>query len=71
MSNEEITALVKMQIKDMPGWSLEKYSVTGSGTSAYTYSYPNQALYVMVPDGDTMNEAVSKLNVVLGTESDE
>ncbi len=71
MSNEEITALVKMQIKDMPGWSLEKYSVTGSGTSAYTYSYPNQALYVMVPDGDTMNEAVSKLNAVLGTESDE
>ena len=71
MSNEELTSLVKMQLDGMPGWSLEKYSVTGSGTSAYTLSYPNQELYVMIPDGNTMNEAVNKLNEVLGTKSEE
>ena len=38
---------------------------------AYTYSYPNQELYVMVPDVNTMNEAVLKINEVLGVESDE
>ena len=71
MSNDEITDLVKMQIDKMPGWTLEKYSVTGSGTSAYTYSYPNQELYVMIPDENTMNEAKIKLNEILGTKSDE
>lgn len=71
MTNEELTSLIKMQVNEMPSWSLEKYSVTGSGMGAYTYSYPNQELYVMVPDVNTMNEAVLKINEVLGVESDE
>lgn len=71
LSNEEITSLVKLQINEMPNWTIEKYSVTGSGTSAYTYSYPNQALYVMIPDENTINEAKTKINAILGTESDE
>lgn len=71
MSNEELTSLIKMQVDEMPSWSLEPFSVTGSGTSAYTLSYPNQELYVMIPDVNTMNEATAKINQLLGTESDE
>jgi LCP family protein required for cell wall assembly len=70
MSNEELTSLIKMQVKDMSGWDLGKYQVNGNGTSAYTYSYPNQQLYVMIPDENTMTEAVARINAVLGTESD-
>lgn len=71
LSNDDISKLVKMQIKDMPDWTIYQYSVDGYGDSAYTYSYPNQELYVMVPDGDTVNEAISKLNNILRTESNE
>ena len=71
LSNDDISKLVKMQIKDMSSWTLYKYSVDGSGTSAYTYSYPNQELYVMIPDDATIAEAIKKLDIVLGTESDE
>ena len=71
LSNDDISKLVKMQIKDMPDWTIYQYSVDGYGDSTYTYSYPNQELYVMVPDGDTINEAISKLNNILRTESNE
>ena len=71
MTNEELTSLVKMQIDKMPGWDIEKYSVTGSGTSAYTLSYPNQELYVMIPEPSTMNTAHDKIQFIMGTESDE
>ena len=71
LSNDDISKLVKMQIKDMPDWTIYQYSVDGYGDSAYTYSYPNQELYVMVPDGDTINEAISKLNNILRTENNE
>ena len=71
LTNEEISALVKMQLKDMPGWSMEDISVTGTGSSAYTYSYPNQSLYVMEPDGPSMNIAHDKIQLIMETESDE
>ena len=71
LSNEDISKLVKMQINDMSGWDIEQYSVDGSGTSAYTYSYPNQELYVMIPDESTVDIAKSKLTEILEIESDE
>lgn len=71
LSNEDISKLVKMQINDMSGWNIEQYSVSGSGTSAYTYSYPNQELYVMIPDESTVDIAKSKLTEILEIESDE
>ena len=71
LSNEDISKLVKMQVKDMPDWAIYKYSVDGSGTSAYTYSYPNQELYVMIPDESTISKAIESLNMILEPESDE
>ena len=59
-----------MQINDMSGWNIEQYSVSGSGTSAYTYSYPNQELYVMIPDESTVTEAKQRLSTILELESD-
>ena len=69
LSNDEISSFVKMQLNDMPDWDIESYRLTGTGDSAYTYSYPNQELYVMIPDDYSLEEAISKLNEIL--ESDE
>jgi len=69
IDNEELSLLVKKQINEMPDWTIEKYSVTGEGAFYYTYSYPNQALYVMVPDDYSMETAKEEINNVLGIEN--
>ncbi len=67
LSMEEITGLVKMQIDDMSPWKMESLNVDGTGAMKPTYSYPNQNLYVMEPNMDTVQKAISKLNEVLET----
>ncbi len=63
--NSDISALVKMQLNDMKKWSFETYNINGTGALDYTYSYPNQKLYVMYPDTVTIDEAIKKLNDVM------
>lgn len=65
ISTEEITSLVKMQIDDMSGWTIETYNVSGSDLYAYTYSYPTRELYVMNPDLKTVEEAKLKLSTAM------
>lgn len=64
---EEITNLIKMQIDDMSSWKMESMNVDGTGAMKPTYSYPNQKLYVMNPNMETVTKAISKLNEVLET----
>lgn len=66
ISTDEITSLVKMQIDDMSGWTIDTYNVSGSDLYAYTYSYPSRELYVMNPDLKTVEEAKLKLKAALG-----
>lgn len=61
----EITELVKMQLKDMKGWNISTYSVNGGDLYTTTYLYPNTELYVMTPDEKTVEEAKLKLNNIL------
>lgn len=65
---ENISALVKMQISEMPKWTIENCNVTGTGSEEYTYSYPSQKLYVMKPDMTSVKNAINKLNEVLEEE---
>ena len=62
---DKITSLVKMQLNDMSKWTINTYNVTGTGALDYTYSYPNQRLWVMYPDYDTVNTAKQKIKEVL------
>lgn len=64
-SSEDIYTLVKQQLADMQEWSVETYSVTGTGSSQTTYSMPNTYTYVMIPDESTIEEAKEKINAVL------
>lgn len=47
VSMEEISTLVKMQLRDMASWNIQTYAVTGEGDSQKTYSSPGHKAYVM------------------------
>ena len=64
MSMKKITALIKMQLNDMPTWTINSYSLSGSDSSNYTYTY-NQLLYVMEPDEDSITDAKELINKIL------
>lgn len=65
---KKITALVKMQLKDMPTWNITSYSLTGTDSNDYTYTY-NQLLYVMKPDEDSVVEAIELIDKVFNGET--
>ena len=67
LTMDDITNLVKMQIDNMSPWHIESYNVDGTGANLPTYSYPNQNLYVMNPNMETVTEAINRLNVILET----
>lgn len=67
ITTEEIASLVKLQLEDMPRWTINTYNVTGSDSYEVSYSYPGQELYVMVPDETTVQEAKNKIKEALKT----
>jgi LCP family protein required for cell wall assembly len=66
---ELITLVIKNQINDMSGWTIEKQSLNGYHSSGYTYSWANKLLYVMQPDYNSVNSGVNKINEVLNATS--
>lgn len=64
-TSAEIYALVQMQISDMASWTVETYSVDGSGAMLPTYSIPSMNLSVMQPDMNTVAVAREKIKAVL------
>jgi len=65
MNMNSITSLVKKQIDNMPKWTIVSQNVNGTDSQQYTYSYPGQQLYVMIPDMTTVETAKNKINEVL------
>lgn len=52
-----IGSLVRDQLSFNVPWSIDSYYVSGTGSSAYTYSIPNQKAYVTIPDETTVETA--------------
>lgn len=65
MSMSEIQNLAKFQIDKMPKWTISSISLNGSDSSAYTYSYGSQLLYVMEPDETTVDYAKETIKKVM------
>lgn len=65
METDDIYALVKMQLDKMPSWTINNINLDGSGKMTYTYSYPRQELYVMVPNQDTVTGAKTIIDGIL------
>ena len=69
LSQEQISALVRMQLGDLANWDIQSYTVTGSGAkSTKCYSAKGQSLYVMKPDEASVNKAKEMIATVLGGE---
>jgi len=69
LSQEQISALVRMQLGDLASWDIERCSVTGSsGKSSQCYSAKGQSLYVMKPDESSVSKAKELIASVLGGE---
>ena len=66
---EEVSALVKMQLDQMPKWSVQSVAVTGTGGSEVTYSYRGESLYVMWPNEKSVKHASTLVQRVLDGET--
>ena len=65
MSEDEIAAQVRQQLETGTQWDVTSISVDGAGAMDYTYTYPGQRLYVMVPDESTVNLAKDMIQSTL------
>lgn len=61
MSEDEIKALIKMQLSEMPNWKMESYTLTGFDSYQSTYTGGSQELYVMEPDEQSVETAKTKI----------
>ena len=68
LSSEQISALVKMQLKDKASWDVQSFAVTGKGAYGETYSAPGEELYVMHPNEETVNFAKGLIQKMLDGE---
>lgn len=65
MSESDIASLVRMQLEDLGGWSIESITIDGEGTYASTYSMGSRQLYVVIPDEASVKAAVEKINTTM------
>ena len=64
MSTKSMTKIAKMQLRDNAKWTITSQSLTGTGSSDYTYTAPGQALYVTVPDEESIDKAKENIKKV-------
>lgn len=57
IGQDEINALIRMQISDMASWSIESISVDGYGSTSPCYAMGGEMLYTMIPYYDTIETA--------------
>lgn len=69
-SSSDVTSLIQMQLNDGADWDFQSYALTGSGTySTNTYSMPGSNLYVMIPNEDTVNQAIQYIKAMQAGET--
>ena len=66
MSSNDITDLIQMQINDMASWTFIQKQFDGNGVMQTGGAYmPNNKLYYMIPDDNSVAENVSAIKAVL------
>lgn len=61
LDTKSINRLVKMQLNDMRGWSIESQNLVGTGASKKTYTFPKMKLYVMERNDESVDKASTKI----------
>lgn len=57
MGTENMAKFIRQQIKEMPAWTIEKYTLEGTDAHEYTYSYSTIKSYVMIPKEESVLKA--------------
>ena len=65
MSESDIASLVRMQLEDLGGWSIESITIDGEGSYASTYSMGSRQLYVVIPDEASVRAAQDSIENVM------
>lgn len=66
-TGSEIRDLIKLQVRDMPNWTIEKQNLTGTGSAAVCYSTGMDTTpSIIIPDQSSINKAVEKIKQVAG-----
>lgn len=68
MPYEDISALVKMQLKDMSGWDITTYAVSGDPDYQQCATMPGWDLWVMWPNEDQISTAKMLVQQVMNGE---
>lgn len=55
--SERIYSLVRYELATKTSWTVDSYSVTGTGTHSITYSMPGTTCYVMIPNDSDVEQA--------------
>ncbi|WP_294562352.1 LCP family protein [uncultured Traorella sp.] len=63
MSEDEINALIKMQLNDMRGWTITSDALSGTGGTDWTPANGFNA-YVMYPDGTSLERVLGEIRAV-------
>lgn len=66
IDQEELSNIVKMQLEQMPDWTIKTTSLGGTSATRPTYSMGSQELYVTIPDNKSINEVKSTIKSVMG-----
>lgn len=66
IEQHEISKIVREQLNDMRTWNINTISLNGESTMDITYSYGNLYTHVMKPYEDTVINAKTRINQVLG-----
>ena len=66
LDSKSISRLVKMQLNDMRGWSIDSQNLVGYDRyTTDTYTFPGTNLYVMEHDANSISEAKEKINLIM------
>lgn len=65
VSTDFISSLVKKQLDEGGTWTVNTYAVDGTGMYSSCYSMPTSSVYVMVPNADTVNAAIERIQAVM------
>lgn len=69
VSQEELSAIVKMQLDENPQWNIQTYAVSGVGENNTSFTLPRYSTYVMIPDENTVAHAKTLIQMVYAGET--
>ena len=63
---KDISSLIKKQLVNNTKWNIEVSNLDGKNSYEYTYTYPKEKLYVMLPNKDSLNNGINKIKEIEG-----